>query len=85
MEYKFSKKNTNKNDGVIRVYGKYILRNDSRKSLGVFFFDIVLVNETKNWVNTKLEIWWDTLESKCSRLSMIKAYYMEYNFSKKNI
>lgn len=51
----------------------------------LFWYDIVLVNETKNWVNTKLEIWWDTLESKCSRLSMIKAYYMEYNFSKKNI
>ena len=50
----------------------------------LFGYDIVLVNETKNGVNAKLKFWWDTLESKCSWLSRIKTYYMEYKFSKKN-
>jgi len=50
----------------------------------LFWYDIVLVNETKNGVSAKLENWWDTLESKCSRLNRIKTYYMEYKFSKKN-
>ena len=49
----------------------------------LFWYDIVLVNETKNGVSAKLENWWDTLESKCSRLNRIKTYYMEYKFSKK--
>ena len=49
----------------------------------LFGYDKVLVNETKNGVHAKLKFWWDTLGSKCSWLSRIKTYYMEYKFSKK--
>ena len=44
--------------------------------------DIVLVDETRIRVNTKLKIWQDTLESKSFRLSWTKIEYMECKFSK---
>ncbi|GMP51562.1 hypothetical protein CsSME_00017746 [Camellia sinensis var. sinensis] len=43
--------------------------------------DIVLVDETKEGVNTKLEIWRKALESKGFRISRTKTEYMECKFS----
>ena len=50
-----------------------------------FADDIVLVDETRAGVNTKLELWMQTLESQGFRLSRTKAEYMEYKFSKHEI
>ena len=44
--------------------------------------DLVLVDEMKKDVNTKLEIWRNMLESKCFKLSRVKIKYMECKFSK---
>ena len=37
----------------------------------LFADDIVLVNETRHWVNVKLETWWNALESKDFQLNKI--------------
>ena len=51
----------------------------------VFADDIVLVYDTRAGVNTKLELWRQTLESRDFRLSRTKITYMEYKFSKQGI
>ena len=51
----------------------------------LFANDIVLVDETKAGVNTKLELWRKTLESRDFRLSMTKTEYMECKLSKQEI
>ena len=48
----------------------------------VFIDDIVLVDERKEGVNTKLELWRNNLESKRFKLNRKKTEYMEYKFSK---
>ncbi|WP_375667144.1 RNA-directed DNA polymerase, partial [Bartonella sp. AC326YNZD] len=48
----------------------------------LFADDIVLVDETKEGVNGKLELWRDALESRGFRISRTKTEYMECNFSK---
>ncbi|GMP67085.1 hypothetical protein CsSME_00027194 [Camellia sinensis var. sinensis] len=50
----------------------------------LFADNIVLVNETKEGVNIKLEIWRKTLESKGFRISRTKTEYMECKFSNNN-
>ena len=47
----------------------------------LFANDIVLVNETRERVNAKLEQRRQELESRCFKLSWNKAEYMEYSFS----
>ncbi|KAL4200623.1 hypothetical protein AMTRI_Chr02g254520 [Amborella trichopoda] len=42
---------------------------------------IVLIDETRNSINTKLELWRDTLESKGLKISWTKTEYMECKFS----
>ena len=48
----------------------------------LFTDDTVLVAEIKVEVNAKLEIWREALESKGLKISINKAPYTEYNFSK---
>ncbi|KAJ7957951.1 Retrovirus-related Pol polyprotein LINE-1 [Quillaja saponaria] len=48
----------------------------------LFADDIVLVDETREGLNSKLEMWRNALESKGLRLSRTKTEYMECNFSK---
>ena len=48
----------------------------------LFADDIVLVDETKEGVNTKLELWRNNLESKEFKLSRRKTKYMECKLSK---
>ncbi|XP_056698647.1 uncharacterized protein [Spinacia oleracea] len=50
------------------------------KYRGKFFDDIVLIDATKG-VETKLELWRQTLESRGFRLSRNKTEYMECKFS----
>ncbi|CAL5326496.1 unnamed protein product [Camellia sinensis] len=50
----------------------------------LFADDIVLVDETREGVNTKLEIWRKALESKGFRISRTKTEYMECKFSNSN-
>ena len=45
----------------------------------------VLVDETRAGVNTKLELWRQTLESRGFRLCRAKTEYMECKFSKQGI
>ena len=47
----------------------------------LFAYDIVLIDETRDRVNARLEIWRQTLESKGFRLSRTKTEYLEYKFS----
>ena len=47
----------------------------------LFAEDIVLVDETREGVNAKLELWQKTLEIKGFRLSWCKTEYMECKFS----
>jgi hypothetical protein len=42
----------------------------------LFVDDIVLVDESRAGINRKLELWWETLESKGFRLSRTKIEYM---------
>jgi len=49
----------------------------------LFADDIVLIEESKEDVNGKLEVWREALESKGFRLSRSKTEYMECKFSKK--
>ncbi|KAK9093332.1 hypothetical protein Syun_028243 [Stephania yunnanensis] len=46
----------------------------------LFADDIVLVDETKDGVNRKLELWRNTLESKGFKLSRMKTEYMHCEF-----
>ncbi|KAG5608215.1 hypothetical protein H5410_019496 [Solanum commersonii] len=46
----------------------------------LFADDVVLIDETRNGVNAKLEVWRRTLESKGFRLSRIKTEYLECKF-----
>jgi len=46
----------------------------------LFVDDIILIDETKEGVNTKLEWWTDTLEAKGFRLSRSKTEYLHYRF-----
>jgi len=48
----------------------------------LFADDIVLVDEIRDGVNAKLELWRQTLESRGFRLSRAKTKYMECKFSK---
>nr|XP_016500006.1 PREDICTED: uncharacterized protein LOC107818496 [Nicotiana tabacum] len=43
--------------------------------------DIVLIDETRSGVNARLEVWWQTLESKGFKLSRTKTKYFECKFS----
>ena len=45
----------------------------------------VLVDETRDGVNTKLELWSQILESRSFRLSRTKTKYLECKFSKQGI
>ena len=47
----------------------------------LFADDIVLIDETREGVNTKLERWRDTLDVKGFRLSRSKTEYLYYRFS----
>ncbi|KAK4374541.1 hypothetical protein RND71_005218 [Anisodus tanguticus] len=47
----------------------------------LFTYDIVLIDETRNRVNVKLEVWQQTLESKGFMLSRTKTEYLECMFS----
>ena len=51
----------------------------------LFADDIVLVDETRAGVNTKLKLWRQTLDSQGFRLSRTKIEYMECKFSKQGI
>jgi len=51
----------------------------------LFVDEIVLVDDTRAGVNTKLEIWRQTLESRGFKLSRAKIKYMECKFSKQRI
>ena len=46
----------------------------------LFADDVVLVDESRAGVNMKLELWRQTLESKCFRLSRTKTEYMRCDF-----
>ena len=50
---------------------------------GIQVDDIALVDETKKWVNTKLELWRQTLEDQGFILSRSKIEYMKCAFSKR--
>jgi len=47
----------------------------------LFADDVVLIDESREGVNTKLERWRDTLEAKGFRLSRSKTKYLHYRFS----
>jgi len=47
----------------------------------LFADDIVLIDESKEGVNTKLECWRDTLEARGFRLSRLKTEYLQCRFS----
>ena len=47
----------------------------------LFADDIVLIDESREGVNSKLELWRRTLESKGFKLSRSKTEYMEYDFA----
>lgn len=49
----------------------------------MFANNIVLIDETKNGVNDKLEKWWETLEVKGFKMTRCKMEYMECNFKGK--
>ena len=49
----------------------------------MFADDIVLIGETKEWVNKKLELWRQTLEVRGFRLSRSKTEFMECKFRKR--
>ena len=49
----------------------------------LFADDIVLIDETKEGVNTKLELWRQTLKARGFRWSILKTEYMECKFRKR--
>ncbi|KAF3673875.1 putative 60S ribosomal protein L18-1 [Capsicum annuum] len=61
------------------VLMRYIQREVSWCML--FVDDVVLIDETQDGVNDKLEVWRQTFESKGFRLSRTKMEYLEYKFS----
>ena len=46
----------------------------------LFVDDVVLMDESQTGVNRKLELWRQTLESKCFRLNRTKTEYMRCDF-----
>lgn len=48
----------------------------------LFADDVVLIDETREGVNAKFELWRDILESNGFRISQTKTEYMECKFSK---
>jgi hypothetical protein len=46
----------------------------------LFTDDVVLVDESRTWVDQKLELWRRTLKAKCFRLSRFKTEYMKCDF-----
>ena len=48
----------------------------------LFVSNIVLINKTKEWINTKLELWRQTLKAQEFRFSRSKTEYMKYKFRK---
>ena len=46
----------------------------------LFADDVVLIDESRAWVNRKLEVWRETLESKGFRLSRTKTEYIRCDF-----
>jgi len=55
---------------------------DEILSCMLFTDDIVLIDETRERVNTKLEWWRDTLDAKGFRLSKSKTEYLHCQFSR---
>ena len=51
----------------------------------LFANDIVLIDNTREWVNAKLETWRQALEIKSFRISKNKTEYMEYHFNNNKI
>ena len=51
----------------------------------LFADDIVLLADSREEINTKLEIWRNALESKGFRLSRNKTEYMHSNFTNKQL
>ncbi|KAL4198985.1 hypothetical protein AMTRI_Chr03g48830 [Amborella trichopoda] len=49
----------------------------------LFGYDIILIDETRNNVNIKLELWKDALESKGFKISRTRTEYTECKFSNK--
>ena len=47
----------------------------------LFVDDVVLIEENTSGVSQKLELWRQTLEAKCFRLSRSKTKYMKCDFS----
>ena len=47
----------------------------------LFANDVVLIDETREEVNAKLELWMDVLESNGFRINRTKTEYMECKFS----
>jgi hypothetical protein len=47
----------------------------------LFADDVILVDESRTWVDQKLELWRRTLEAKGFRLSRSKTKYMKCDFS----
>jgi hypothetical protein len=47
----------------------------------LFADDVVLIDDSRIRVDQKLELWRQTLESKCFRLSRTKTEYMRCQFS----
>lgn len=47
----------------------------------VLFADVVLIDETHNGVNAKLDVWRQNLESQGFKLSRTKTEYLECKFS----
>ena len=46
----------------------------------LFADNVVLVDESRTGVNQKLELWWETLESKGFSLNRTKTKYMRCDF-----
>jgi hypothetical protein len=51
----------------------------------LFADDMVLIGESRTGVDQKLELWRQTLKSKCFRLSRTKIKYMMCQFSGNNL
>jgi hypothetical protein len=47
----------------------------------LFMDDVVLVDESRAWVNNKMKLWRNTLESNGFRFSGTKTEYMRCDFS----
>lgn len=47
----------------------------------LFTDDVVLIDTSREWVETKLKVWIDTLEAHRLKISRAKTEYTKYNFS----